>query len=559
MRNFTEKLRFVLDESDLALLPYLVLFSIFISAIETLGFAIVMPVVSIILDPADEWLSKTSRFISLFTETPSKSALILLLSFSVMFFYIFRATCLFYFFKTLAWYSESRFERLTTKLFSTYLGGSLEDFYKGNTSQKLKDLSSETARLTTLVSSLLLMLSEIFVFIFLYGFLMWLNLKITLVLSCLFFFVAILIYFFVVKKIRFAGALRALKQESFFKNAASDFGNFKYIKINSKECFSLSRFSLIAKEWAEANMVSATLGHVPRITFETLCFVVVIVMVVVVGMSGYSSVEPLLPVISVYVLALYRVLPSFNRIFAALNEISFQMKALEIIFETLSSSKVEDLENDEEIQFKKIEFQDITIGYQGKKIRQNITFSVKRGDWVCISGKTGSGKSTLLDVIMGLLEPIEGKVIIDGERVDIRNSRGWRAQFGLVPQNVYLFDGTVAENIAFGEQPNQSKIYDLLDVVGLLEVVKERGGLDARIGEGGINFSGGQKQRFAIARALYKNPPILAFDEATNALDKKTEKQIVNRLKLFCEKTTVFFITHNEEIQSIATKKIQLN
>lgn len=559
MLNFANKLRFVLDKSDIALLPYLILFSVFMSAIETLGFAAVMPFVSIILDPEDDWLSLINSFIGAFAEPPSKERLIIILSILLMSFYLFRATCLFYFFKTLAWYSESRFERLTTKLFRIYLKMSLQDFSRGNSGQKLKDLSSETARLTTLVSSLLLMLSEICVFVFLYGFLIWLNFKITLILSGIFFVVATLIYVFVVKKIRSAGVERANKQEFFFKNVSSDFGNYKYIKINSKQFFSLSRFSSIAKDWACANMVSATLGHVPRITFETLCFAIVIFMVVLAGASQQDSIAQLLPLISVYVLALYRVLPSFNRIFAALNEISFQLKALDIIFETLSLAKDEKLKDDDGIKFKEVKFQNLTVGYDGRPVIENINFSIKKGDWVCISGETGSGKSTLLDVIMGLLKPIDGKVIVDGMSMDISNSRGWRSQFGLVPQNVYLFDGSISENIAYGEHPDPAKINYLLDVVGLSEIVKERGGLNSRIGEGGINFSGGQKQRFAIARALYKSPTILAFDEATNALDKGTEKIIVDRIKKLFKDTTVIFITHNEDLKSMATKIIHLN
>ena len=160
---------------------------------------------------------------------------------------------------------------------------------------------------------------------------------------------------------------------------------------------------------------------------------------------------------------------------------------------------------------------------------------------------------------MGLLKPIDGKVVVDGMSMDISNSRGWRSQFGLVPQNVYLFDGSISENIAYVEHPDPAKINYLLDVVGLSEIVKERGGLNSRIGEGGINFSGGQKQRFAIARALYKSPSILAFDEATNALDKGTEKIIVDRIKKLFKDTTVIFITHNEDLKSMATKIIHLN
>lgn len=558
MYRFKKKLEFVLDKNDLAILPYLIIFSVFVSFVEAIGFAAIMPFVSMILDTEDDFLALISNWTSKFLVDSNRETIILFSAVFLMVLYLFRAACLYCYFKTLAWYSESRFERLATKLYESYLNCSFEDFSRGNTSQKLKDLSSETARLTTLVSSLLLMLSEVFVFVFLYGFLVWLNLKITFFLTGVFIVVSTIIYFLVVKKIRIAGNTRALKQESFFKNASADFGNFKFIKINNKGKFSLDRFSTISKEWASANMVSATLGHIPRITFETLCFGIVISIVVSAGVFSEPSIVQMLPIISVYVLALYRVLPSFNRVFAALNEIAFQLKSLEIIHDNLSSSKGEVLRSVEIPFDNNIEFKNISVGYEGKPIINNLSFTVEKGDWVCISGSTGAGKSTLLDVIMGLSPIIRGKIYVDGKHINIGNSISWRSKFGLVSQNVYLFDGTIAENLAFGEQPDLEKINKLLDLVNLSKVVRDRGGLETVIGEGGINFSGGQKQRLAIVRALYKEPAIVALDEATNALDEATELEIINKLKNLPKHTTVIFITHSEKLKSLANLVINL-
>ena len=173
--------------------------------------------------------------------------------------------------------------------------------------------------------------------------------------------------------------------------------------------------------------------------------------------------------------------------------------------------------------------------------------------------ETGSGKSTLIDVIMGLQSPNDGTIFIDGKQTDVAQSRHWRTNFGYVPQNVYLFDGSVAENVAFGEAPNTNRLIELLKAVQLWDILEQRQGLQTNVGEGGVSLSGGQKQRLAIARALYKNPKILILDEATNALDSKTEDEILRRIMDRCADKTVIFITHNSALKQYANNLIDLS
>ena len=306
------------------------------------------------------------------------------------------------------------------------------------------------------------------------------------------------------------------KGKRFFRDATSYFGNYKFIKLGQYQQYASTKFANVANEWAKSNIVSATLGHVPRIIFETLCFLIVFAMLGI-NNSDTKLDEALIPMLTLYVISVYRVLPSFNRMFAALNEISFQLRSLDIIYDTLRNEKREELSGPE-LQFSaSIELKKISFDYSGRNIFQNLTVTINKSDKVCVFGETGSGKSTLIDVIMGLQSPNDGTIFIDGKQTDVAQSRHWRTNFGYVPQNVYLFDGSVAENVAFGEAPNTNRLIELLKAVQLWDILEQRQGLQTNVGEGGVSLSGGQKQRLAIARALYKNPKILILDEATNA------------------------------------------
>ena len=213
MRKFFEKLFFVLEDDDRSFIPYLVIFAVLVSIVETSGFALVMPFVSLVLSPDGDVVSHLNAFLNKVNITLTYNNLILVSCIGLLLFYVARASVSYAFFKTLAWYSETRFESLTVKLFDLYFDLSYASFTKGNSSEKLKDLSSETARLATLVSSLLLMISELFIFLFLYGFLLWINPLITAFLTLTFTLVAFLIYHFVVSCIRIAGKERAERQE----------------------------------------------------------------------------------------------------------------------------------------------------------------------------------------------------------------------------------------------------------------------------------------------------------------------------------------------------------
>jgi ATP-binding cassette, subfamily B, bacterial PglK len=181
-------------------------------------------------------------------------------------------------------------------------------------------------------------------------------------------------------------------------------------------------------------------------------------------------------------------------------------------------------------------------------VLKNINLSLKKGARIGFIGVTGSGKSTLLDIIMGLLPPTNGKLIIDQQSINSQNLRAWQAHIAHVPQNIYLSDGSIEENIAFGiskKQIDYQRVKEAAQQAQIAELIEEwKDGYQTLVGERGVRLSGGQRQRIGIARALYKKANILIFDEATSALDNETEREVMEAIGDLGKEITVLIIAH---------------
>jgi ATP-binding cassette subfamily B protein len=250
-----------------------------------------------------------------------------------------------------------------------------------------------------------------------------------------------------------------------------------------------------------------------------------------------------LPTLSLFVLALYRLLPSVNRIVGGYNTLMYHHKSIDIVYDGLKTTK-EDFK-DEIIKFShKIELVNVDFSYQKKVVLENIILTIYKGEKIAIVGESGAGKSTLVDLIIGLYRPNNGEIKIDGNILDESNLQNWRSQIGYIPQQVYLFDGTIADNICFGRELDLTLLEKVLKQANIFEFLQTKQGTNTLVGEGGIQLSGGQKQRVAIARALYGQPEILVLDEATSALDDKTELRIMNEIYQASVDKTLIIIAH---------------
>ena len=271
--------------------------------------------------------------------------------------------------------------------------------------------------------------------------------------------------------------------------------------------------------------------------------------------------------IGVFAVAAFRLLPAMRGILSGWTQIQNVSTCLDTIEDGLKDDVLEDTasENDKPIAFKKdLSIENLTYAYPDSgNVLDNFNCCIRKGEYVGFRGSSGVGKSTLFNLLIGLLKPSSGNICIDGIPLSVENRRSWLHHIGYVPQEVFIFNGTLAENIALGcKEIDRDRIKKILNKVSLDKWAESlTNDLDTVLGEAGGKLSGGQKQRIGIARALYKEADVLFLDEATSALDNQTEKEVnetLSQLKEFDQGLTILSIAHRESSLAYCDRIITL-
>ena len=554
-----KKLLNLLTKRDKQFLIFLATFSIFVSLIELFGIGVIMPFISIATDFDKIFENRYFSFLYHFLGFSSPLEFVVAFGVFLIVFYILRAVINFSYFYLLSRFSQGRYYTLAYRLFRNYLKMYYIDFIERKSSELTKTIINEANNLVYILSLFLFIMSEVFVAFFITLMLIYVNWKMTLLLAL---FLGVNI--FILKKIitprvKKAGVVRNEMQEKFYDVMFASFGNFKMIKLKGNEEELLKEFQKASKEYTKAQILSLTFGHLPRLYLEAISFSLVAFIIVYLVIKAGHNIAAALPILSVFVLGLYRLMPSVNRIYTSYNNILYHLKALEKIHSDLLYAP-EDL-GDEEVEFKKeIKLKNVSFEYKkNKPILKDINLTIKKGEKVGIIGESGSGKSTLIDLIIGLYKPKNGKILIDEKELNEKNMKSWRKKIGYIPQHIYLFEGTIAENVAFGEEIDEEKVKKSLKMANLLDFLeKEHEGIYTKVGENGVKLSGGQKQRVAIARALYNDPEILILDEATSALDNETENKIMDEIYKIGKDKTMIVVAHRLSTLDRCTRIIKL-
>lgn len=545
MIAFFSKISLLLTKRDKLFLGYLLVFSIFISLIETVGVSIIMPFIAVATDFTHIQSNPYFSFLYNFFSFTSSVHFILVFGICLILFYLGRSVLNLFYIYLLARFARGRYHLIAYRLFENYLGRSYQHFTIFNSGELSKSIISEAQNVTNIIQQLLLMISETLVVMFIYSVLIWMNWKITALLTLILGMNAFLLTQTVSKWIKVEGIKKEVAQKSFYNIILTTFGNFKMLKLKSKDSLILNDFAKQSDIFAKSNISHETLGSTPRLFLEALGFGIVVFVIIYLVYKYDTNIASSLPMISVFIIALYRLLPSANRILNGYNQVLFYHKALDIVHNDLIY-EIEDLGEDSITFEKRIELCNVSFGYTKEKlIFKEVNLSIQKGECVGIIGESGSGKSTLIDVIIGLYRPLHGQIFIDDMPLHDTNIKAWRQKIGYIPQSIYLFDGSVADNVAFGEFKDVPKIKDALRKANMLDFLEEHHkGIETRVGEGGIMLSGGQKQRIAIARAFYQDPEILVLDEATSALDTETESKIMQEIYEICHDKTLIIVAH---------------
>lgn len=553
-----KKIRCILSKHDKIYLLILLFMSIFLSSIETVGITAIMPFITVATNPAQITQNIYFKYIYDFFAFDKEMSFVIAFGFLLIVFYIFRALYNIFYVYVLNKFAFGRYHIFAYRLFDTYVHLPYQNFVQRNSSQFTKAIINEAGNLSSYIQSLLSMLSEVFTIVLLYSILLVVDWKMTLVLTLVLGIKILLITKILSKKIKAQGEKRSQSQGEFYKILSETFGNFKIVKFIQNETKILHEFSTASTQYAKSNIVNATLQQLPRSILETVGFGSLIVIAIFI-LLRYEDASKVLPIISMYALALYRMLPAINKILSSYNGMLFISKALDIVYEELQYSPPK--EGDQNINFKsEIVLNNISFEYiASKPVLKNISLSIKKGEKIAFVGESGGGKSTLVDLIIGLYRPNKGEIYVDDILLDDKNIRSWRSKIGYIPQSIYLFDGTVKENVAFGYELDESKVVECLKKANIYDFLSQKDGIDTRVGEGGIQLSGGQKQRIGIARALYNDPEILVLDEATSALDNDTEAKIMDEIYEVSNDKTLIIIAHRLSTIEGCERKIRLD
>lgn len=540
-----KKLNFILSANDKKLLVILVIISILISMLEMIGIGAVMPFISVTsnfdLVHTNQYLKAVYDFFSFGSEIH----FVVVCGLILVGFYIFRSAANLLYFYFLARFSRGRYHSIAYRMFKKYLKFGYKNFLDKTSSELIRILVTEIENLSMLLVAVLFMISEIFVVIFIYFIMLYIDYKITIFMTIFLGLNAVLLIKLISPAIKRAGDIRVQKQNDFYNIANTTINNFKFIKLKSNHRHILDDFKTSSFYFARANIANDTLVQIPRLYLEGIGFCILIALVLYLVVSKKSDISSEIAVISMFVLGLYRLMPSVNRILHSYNQILYFKNSFDEVYNTLKEPE-ERLYN-EFIGFEReIVLKNVKFSYNGKNdVLKDINLTIKKGSKVAFIGESGSGKSTLVDLLMGLYEPMGGEVRVDGVLRNNENLISFRQKIGYIPQQIYLFNGSVANNIAFDSPVKKERLDEVIKMTNLQELIdKLPDGINSNVGDGGSRLSGGQKQRIAIARAIYADPEILILDEATSALDDKTEGIIMDEIYKVAANKTLIIIAH---------------
>ena len=525
----------------------LIFLSMSVSIFETIGIASVLPILQLIINKETFRDLYFFKYINTnFQNIDFESLLFFLLALLVIFFFI-KSLIIYFFYK---FQQNIIFELrtyLSEKILKNYLTANYKYFFKKETSSMVRNVNQETNRFCSgIVSNLISLNTEIFLLLLIFSSSIFFGLINSLFGIGILFFISFIIMKFLRKKVLYWGKLRQYYDGKNLKILQEIFYNFKEIKLYERFTFFIKKFNKSHHKTCEADKRQGVLLQIPRIILE-LVSVISFVIILIVLITNYDP-KIFLPILGVYAVAIFRIVPSVSRILTSIQNIRFDKPSLNVIYNEIKYSTKNKV-NFQKINFKKsIVMKNVVFYYNNKSdLLKKINIKILKNSIFGIVGKTGSGKSTLIEILCGLLKPINGQIEVDGKPINIYENKKWLKKFSYVQQNIKLLDSTVKENIIFDKKNNVDyKLLKLAIKISCLDKVlkKLNLGINTKIGDLGKKLSGGERQRIGIARAIYNKSQIILLDEATNALDETTERDILYNIKKHCTDQTIIFITH---------------
>jgi ABC-type multidrug transport system fused ATPase/permease subunit len=531
---------------------------VFRGIIEVAGVVSIMPFIAIVANPSIINSNKYLSFAYQYFDFQSSRTFLIVIGFLVLCVIVLNNSLS----ATTEWFlvrfTWLRGHVIARRLLAKYLAQPYSFFLNENTANLGANILNEVSYfLKGILRPFMEMLAKIIVSVFIFILLAFVDPLLAVIMGAVLGTAYSLIFVTVRKKLAKVGKERVLANQKQFLYIGEALTGIKDIKIRGCEKFFLEAFSEHSYKVNINQAVHQIISQVPRYALEVVSFGGILLITLYFVMTERDTANTI-PLMALYAFAGYRLMPALQGVFSGITTIKFNLALLDRLARDLDLQTYPHavINNwDKEVfpmAFKDaIELKAVNFAYPGseERVLNSLDLRIVAKTIVGFAGSTGAGKTTLIDIILGLFFPETGNFFVDGKAIHESNIRAWRRTVGYVPQQIFLSDQSVRQNIAFGLHENliddaavvrAAKIAHLHDFI-LSELPN---GYETMIGERGIRLSGGQRQRIGIARAMYNDPEVLILDEATSSLDNLTEALVMEAVQGLARKKTILMIAH---------------
>jgi len=561
---------------------YIFIFSfltILSSFLEMLGVAAVIPIVKIIIgDRNFDEMFFLKDILNFFNFNLDQTSLLFFVMFLILSLFILKGIIIFLKEIFVEIFLRNLHKKFCSIIYSSYINTDYQKSVDFKLSEKIRNIGF-VGYIVSIIKSTAVIIGDVALLIFLTLFLLKIDFIITSFALTLIFIISVFIIFLTRKKLISFSKISALNTSASFQNLINVLNSLKEVIVLKRENKFKDQFNETVSKTTLSTKNNNLLRYVPRIIYEVMA---VFVMFIILSYFLYTDKNLLdsLDVIGVYVIAIIKLIPAFNKIVSnfqnlnvayypalqALNELNF-------LEETPINEKIKNSTVIKRSLIDKISISNLTFSYFGNKdsILEKINLDIKKGEIVGFYGPSGGGKSTLINLILGFLKPTTGKVITDDFDIN-KDLKRWHDMITYIPQDIFLLNDSIKKNILFGlnsDDVDKSIFTKVLDVSNLNEFLQKMPeGIETVVGEKAIKLSGGQGQRICIARSLIKDSDIIVLDEATSKLDEKNESIIIEKItKNYKKKCTVIIVSHRyntlkkycDKLYEVTNKNIKLD
>lgn len=557
-KDMLKKVKYIFDEKQKIKLIIMTIVILVGAFVELLGVSTILPLVNVVLEPSKIDSTWYLLWIKEHMHYTKESEVIVFMAVVLIVVYIAKNL-----YVTMMYDMQYRFifnnqRRLSVKMLDVYMRQNYLFHVQKNVAELQRNIKEDVNGFYTIVLNALQLLAEVSVCIVLAIFLLSTDVQSTLIVAALIFVFSLLVGVVSKKVLVKKGIVNREMNIQLNKWLLQSLSGIKEIKVMNKEAFFLNKYSKTFNVYSTIQRQQSMLTFIPRPLMEVICVCSLLVTLIIKMLTQEDGIETFIPTLAVFAVAAFRMLPSFNRVSGYISTIMFNKPSVDVLYHDLK--EIEKITKDNESAIAKdsyhalplikgITLEHVSFQYPevDRWVLKDVSMKIEPNQSVALIGASGAGKTTLADIILGILEPQEGKILADDK--DIKDYlSAWHNSIGYIPQSIYLFDDTIKANIAFGISEDE------IDEKELQRAMKEAQ-LDAFVqslpekentivGDRGVKLSGGQRQRIGIARALYRNPNILILDEATSALDNETEKEVMDAIDGLHGKRTIIIIAH---------------